>query len=229
MSSNRLPGKTLMSLGDDFVLGCVVNALRRTKLASGMTVTTSQDPSDDPIANWCRQVGVDCYRGALEDVAGRALAAAHAVGAEAFVRISGDSPLIDPALVDHAISLFRLADFDLVTNVFPRSFPRGQSVEVVRVSALAAAYAGGLSGAEKEHVTTALYTRSATYSIVNFTVADLEQPPHEGASSEVNLAVDEFLDLERCRGIVQALYPQHPWEAGWHRCASIGAKLEQKL
>ncbi len=228
MSSTRLPGKSLAPLGDDVVLGYVVRALNRAEHASGLTVTTSTHPTDDPLAEWCRRAGVACFRGSLDDVAGRALAAADAVGAEAFVRISGDSPLIDPVLVDHAISLFQKADCDLTTNVFPRTFPRGQSVEVIRYSALAAAYSGGLSSYEREHVTTALYSRPDSYSIVSFTSDDLGAPSSEHASGEVDLAVDEPPDLDRCRGIIKALQPEHPWEAGWRRCAAIGSELERR-
>lgn len=222
MSSTRLPGKSLAPLGDGVVLDYVVGALNRVARSSGVTVATSTDSSDDPIAEWCHQAGVQCFRGSLDDVAGRALAAAEEVEAEAFVRISADSPLIDPSLVDHAISLFRDADCDLVTNVFPRTFPRGQSVEVILRSALAAAYSGGLSSVEREHVTTALYQRPDSYTIVNFTVEDLELP----SAGSVDMAVDELAHLERCRGIVTALLPEHPWEAGWRRCADIGSELD---
>jgi spore coat polysaccharide biosynthesis protein SpsF len=222
MSSTRLPGKSLAPLGDDVVLGYVVRALSRVQRSTGVTVTTSTDSSDDPIAEWCHQRGVNCFRGSLNDVAGRALAAAEEVGAESFVRISGDSPLIDPSLVDHAISLFRHADCDVATNVFPRTFPRGQSVEVILRSALAAAYSGGLSSIEREHVTTALYERPESYAIVNFTLEDLGLQ----SAATIEMAVDELTHLKRCRRIVTALLPEHPWEAGWRRCADIGSELD---
>jgi spore coat polysaccharide biosynthesis protein SpsF len=228
MSSSRLPGKSLANLGDDVVLGYVVSSLRRVNRASGLTVATSIDATDDPIAEWCHQTGVDCFRGSLRDVAGRALAAACRVSAEAFVRISGDSPLIDPALVDHAIALFQNTSSDLVTNVFPRSFPRGQSVEIVRKSALDAAYAAGMSETEMEHFTTALYGQPDSYTIVNFTAEDFGLSASEDAEADVDLAVDELADLERCRGIVRALAPEHPWEAGWRRCVAIGSELASR-
>ena len=50
---------------------------------------------------------------------------------KSFVRISADSPLIDPSLIDKAVTLFKKNRFDIVTNVFPRTFPKGFSVEVV--------------------------------------------------------------------------------------------------
>lgn len=56
MSSTRLPGKTLAPLGDDVVLGYVVRALSQAEHSTGLTITTSADDTDDPIAEWCSQV-----------------------------------------------------------------------------------------------------------------------------------------------------------------------------
>lgn len=214
-----------MRIGMDVVLGYVVTALHHVQLTSGLVVATSTHPTDEPIAEWCHRARVDCFRGSLEDVAERALGACDAAGAETFVRISGDSPLIDPSLVDHAIALSRETSCDLVTNVFPRSFPRGQSVEVVRRSALASVYEAGISYAEKEHVTAALYAQPESYSIVNFAAEDLEPHLLHKSYADIGLAVDEQSDLDRCRGVVEALHPEHPWHAGWERCAVIGASL----
>lgn len=50
---------------------------------------------------------------------------------KSFVRISADSPLMDPSLIDRAVSLFKKNRYDIVTNVFPRTFPKGFSVEVI--------------------------------------------------------------------------------------------------
>ena len=70
-----------------------------------------------------------------------------------FLRISGDSPLIDYKLADQAISILnKNKRYDLVTNIFPRSFPKGQSVEIIRTSMLKK-HIDKMSKLEKEHVT----------------------------------------------------------------------------
>ena len=72
--------------------------------------------------------------------------------------ISGDSPLIDSTLVDRLVSVFRESDRpDLVTNVARRTFPKGQSIEVVSVEALRTRVLDGMSPTEKEHVTESFY------------------------------------------------------------------------
>ena len=47
------------------------------------------------------------------------------------IRISGDSPFIDPSIVKTMICLSKNTKFDLISNKFPRSFPKGQTVEII--------------------------------------------------------------------------------------------------
>jgi spore coat polysaccharide biosynthesis protein SpsF len=146
MSSARVPGKVLRPLAGRPLLGHLLDRLARTALP--VVVATSDDPSDDAVAEFCP----GAYRGPLEDVAKRFLGAAAAHDIDPIVRVSGDSPLLDPGIVERAVSLWEPGV--IVTNVRPRTFPTGQSVEVFAVDALEAAADEG-----REHVTTGLYDR----------------------------------------------------------------------
>ena len=88
--------------------------------------------------------------------------------APALVRINGDSPLMDPAVVDRGIGEYNGAGVDLVTNVRPRSFPKGHSVEVVSLAALQDASRQELTADDREHVTRFLYANPDRYRIRNF-------------------------------------------------------------
>ena len=45
--------------------------------------------------------------------------------AKYFVRVSGDSPLIDPKIIDKAVKISkRHKEYDIVTNVFPERFQK---------------------------------------------------------------------------------------------------------
>ncbi len=227
MSSSRLPGKSLTPLGDDVVLGYVTSAIKQCANVSEIVVVTSKDPSDNAIEDWCRFRGLAVTRGSLENVTERVLEAAQEYGAQAFVRVSGDSPLIDPRLVDYAVSLFRAHDYDVVTNVFPRTFPPGQSVEVVRTASLAVTCSDGLTSFEEEHVTQVFYQHPERFNIRNFEVAELAGS--SGMTSDaagIHLAVDDPIDLARCERVVRALGPVRPWDAGWVACSQIAMGME---
>jgi spore coat polysaccharide biosynthesis protein SpsF (cytidylyltransferase family) len=150
MTSSRLPGKVLVDLAGRPALTWLLERLERAEGLDALVVATSTHPSDDAIAIYCAARGTACARGDLEDVAARMVAAARGAGLDAFVRVSGDSPLLDQRLVARGARLMRERPTDLVTNVRPRTYPPGQSVEVVRTEALAARPGG-------EHVTDRLY------------------------------------------------------------------------
>jgi spore coat polysaccharide biosynthesis protein SpsF (cytidylyltransferase family) len=198
MYSQRLPGKVLMELGDRPALAQLLDRLERARELDGIVVATSNEPDDDAVAAFCAERGTRCHRGPLDDVARRM---ADAAGDwEAFVRVNGDSPLLDPALVDHGVRLYRASgDVDLVSNVWPRrSFPRGQSVEVVRTAVLRAAL-DELDADGREHVTLRLYDRSGV-RVLGFAA--------EHDASDRSLALDTPQDAERLRELVGI-------EGGW--------------
>lgn len=205
MTSTRLPGKVLRRVRDRPLLQYLLERLQRCDRLDGVTVATSVDPSDDPIETFCVEFGVSCYRGSLDDVARRCADAAGSRGWDAFVRLCADSPLLDPALVDRAIAEYRSREVDLVTNIFPRSYPHGQSVEVVRTSEFTRVVELMTSADDRQHVTRYYYRHAERYRIYN-------------VRSEVNygdlvLAVDTPGDLQRFETLVAGFERPH-WEYG---------------
>ena len=209
MSSSRLPGKMLMNIGGRLLLDRVINRITLAKKVSKLVVATSTDPGDDMIADFCAKKGIACYRGSLEDVAGRFIQLINGEKAEAFIRINGDSPLIDPLLIDRAVAYFEMGECDLVTNVFMRSFPKGQSVEILLTETFRKAYAEMTNVDEFEHITKVYYTNPENFRILNFTSG--------GTYSELNMCVDTLEDMNRIERLISNL----PVDTlGWKEIAS---------
>ena len=199
MTSSRLPAKPLRDLAGRELLGRVIDRVSVARSISRVIVATSTSDTDDPVAAFCDREATLCFRGSLDDVTSRLLAAAADSGAEAFVRISGDSPIIDPELIDRAVDCFAKNCPDLATNVFPRTFPAGQSVEVVNASALRRLWSQQSDAADaaelNEHVTMGFYRSPESWDIVNFTSGLLGPHP--------SMAVDTPEDLVRIRQLIQ--------------------------
>lgn len=168
MSSSRLPGKVMRRLDGEPMLGALINRLAQARSISSIVIATSDGMDDDAITDFCRTTRTACFRGPLDNVAMRLADAAQDAGATAFARVSGDSPFMDPDLVDAVVALFERQEVDLATNVQVRTFPKGQSVEVVRVDALRRAQ-GMMAPGEAEHVTPVFYRRPHDFRIANLT------------------------------------------------------------
>jgi spore coat polysaccharide biosynthesis protein SpsF len=226
MTSTRLPGKALMQFGGNVLLGHVIDAAFHAHHTSGVVVVTSTHGSDDPIDDWCSSHGVSIWRGPLDDVASRMVGAAKHYERSAFVRISGDSPMIDPAIISEGSALFASGSYDLVTNVNPRAFPPGQSVEVVSASILDRFIReGALSKYDREHVTPVLYRNQNRLRVRRFGPIDVPSRPSPSLADKdftgVTLTVDTADDAARFRAILQGLNGEPAWCQGWYRCVQL--------
>lgn len=198
-SSVRCPGKMLRPLHGRPMIDWVIEAARHAEAAGALdavAVATSVDASDDALAAHVTALGIAVHRGPLDDVARRMLDAATALNCDAFVRINGDSPLLDSGLIKQAAELFRAGGHDLVSNVVMRSFPKGQSVEVISVAAMRDAVVQMAAADEREHVTPYFYRNGGRFRIKSF-VAD-EPMPH------LQMSVDTEEDFTRCATVIAA-------------------------
>lgn len=93
MSSSRLPGKALLKLNDTTILEHLLKKLKSTQRR--VIVATSTHTSDDILEEICLDMGVDCYRGSLENVFSRFLRVSEKYNAKIIVRITADNPFID--------------------------------------------------------------------------------------------------------------------------------------
>jgi len=202
MSSRRLPGKVLADVAGRPLLARQLERVARARRLDGLVVATSTESSDDPIAALCRSLGVDCARGSLHDVLERVAEAAAARGAEHVVRLTGDCPLLDPALLDHVVAIHRAGGHDYTSNALERTFPDGLDVEVVRHGALEEARREARDPYEREHVTPFLYRRPHRY--------DLRAVTGERSLGHLRWCVDEPADLAFVRAVFARLLPVAP-------------------
>ena len=198
MSSQRFPGKVLAPFRGKPVIVHVVDAVSEALSPQNVTVVTSTDTSDDPLAVYLQTQDVAVFRGALDNVLGRFCAALEVHPCDWVVRVCADSPLMAPSVIAQVAARAE-GRANLVTNVFPRTFPSGQSVEMVRSSTLAELNADELDAYEREHVTAHFYQHPDRFRIENVTSP-------AGDQSAINLAIDTVEDLQR----LEALDPTVP-------------------
>jgi spore coat polysaccharide biosynthesis protein SpsF len=196
MGSTRLPGKVLRSAAGKPLLGHLLDRIQEAKRLTGFAVITSTLPRDDCIADYCRARCVEVFRGSELDVLQRYAQAAAHFAAEVIVRITADCPLMDPLIVDKVVEHFLLAagKTDYVSNVHPRSFPKGMDVEVFSKKALQRAHLKSGDPYEREHVTPYFYRHPELFRLDNVSAPDGKRDP--GLSLTVDTEED-FLRVEK--------------------------------
>lgn len=204
MSSQRFYGKVLKEVKGKPLLQYILERVRRAKLVDEIVVATSLDREDVAIFDFCKSQRVTCHRGPLNDVAGRFKEVLDKYQFNDFVRVSGDSPLLDQRLIDEGIKIFRRGGFEIVTNVFKRTYPKGQSVEVLDSKTFVKSYEFMLKNPEDmEHVTPFFYRNHMNFKIFNFSL--------ERDYSRVQLSVDNPGDINTVSSIIAKMDSNH-WE-----------------
>tara|TARA_B100002052_G_scaffold299188_1_gene336234 strand:- start:20406 stop:21173 length:768 start_codon:yes stop_codon:yes gene_type:complete len=150
MNSNRLPGKVLMNLANKPVLIHIVERLSYCKLIDSIVVATSNENSDDSIAELCSRNNIECFRGSLNDVLDRYYQSSKTYNAEAILRITGDCPVIDPIIVDAVVDGYLKGNFDCYG--LGGQFPDGLDCTVYSFRALEKAWKEAVLPSEREHV-----------------------------------------------------------------------------
>ena len=123
---------------------------------------------------------------------------------KSFIRISADSPLIDSKIIDNIIKIFSSNKYDIVTNVFPRSFPKGLSVEAIKTKVFFKNFKNIQKKKEfREHVSMYFYKNSNNFKIYNL--------KNNKNLSHVNLSVDNINDLNFIRYIFRKKLNKLKW------------------
>ena len=202
VSSSRLPGKVLLPILGEPMLLRQIERLNRCSGLDKLIVATSTDPTDDSLELECEKRGVECFRGSLNDVLDRFIQAANPYDPETVVRLTGDCPLADPALIDEVIKYFYEGNYYYVSNCDPPTFPDGLDVEVMRFSSLEAAHREAVLPSDREHVTPFIRSHPERFRLGNY-ACDTNR-------SHLRWTVDEPEDFEFVRSIYEKLYPAKP-------------------
>lgn len=157
MGSTRLPGKVLMPVnGESSILATLLQRLAPSKQIDQIIVATTNLPEDQAIADFCDEMGVNCFRGSDWDVLDRFYQAANSLEQtpSTIVRICCDNPLHHHSVADFVIDHYHRsgADYFSNSNQEPDFLEDGFDTEVFRYTALADAWEKAELLSEREHV-----------------------------------------------------------------------------
>ncbi|MFU8788431.1 MAG: cytidylyltransferase domain-containing protein [Methylobacter sp.] len=167
MGASRLPGKVLMNIHGKPAIQRLVDRLRTCRLLDDIVIATTTNKNDDPLAKWCADYDVACFRGSEEDVLNRVVEAHHFMQSDLVVEITGDCPLTDPQIVDLGVETFLAHSVDVVTNCGPSlTWPMGQYVQVFPLELLADVDRTVDDVVVHEHVSLYFYEHPEKYKLI---------------------------------------------------------------
>jgi spore coat polysaccharide biosynthesis protein SpsF len=229
MGSQRLPGKSLETIGDRPLLAWTMTSVLAVADLTELVVATTEDPADDPLVALIENAGVRVHRGPVHDVLARCWAAVEGFAPDVVLRQTGDNPFCDPRVAAAQVHALVERGLDYVGIA---GWPLGIAAEVCTASALAAAARESIDPAEREHVLPFVYRRPERFRLGNLNPS----PPLRAGAASLRFTVDTAEDLAFARSIagylrhgppvlldeLQQILARHP------ELAMINAHVEQK-
>lgn len=196
--STRLPGKTLLKLGEESLIWHIFKRLSYCKFVQKTVLATTTNVDDDKLVDWAKSEGVEVYRGSETNVLSRFYEAACTFNADVIVRITGDDPFKDPEVVDRVINEFFSENLDFAFNNYPPSYPEGLDVEVFSFKSLKCAFENSEDQFEFEHVTQFFYRNMNLFKTKNI--------PYHVDLSNLRWTIDEEVDYQMALMVYEELY-----------------------
>ena len=186
-SSKRFKDKVLFNIyGKPLILHVIEKIKKSNKI--DIIVSTSKKKGDDTLVKLLIKNKIKFFRGSLNNVAKRLYETAIFKNQKFFLRVSADSPLIDFQIINKIINIHKKnKSYDLITNIFPKTFPSGQSVEIIKTKTLGKNLKF-FSRLDKEHVTRYFYENPSKFKIKNFL--------NKNSSNLRKLSIDSPNDLK---------------------------------
>ena len=195
--SKRFPNKIFHKIGKYSVLDHVIRRIKKTKFKKKIIIASSIKTKRKKIISIAKKNKCMYFFGSEKDVLKRFYKTAKKFDLKFIMRISGDSPFIDPNIIQKAYLIFKKKKFDVVTNILYPTFPKGMSVEIFNISTLKRLNKTVKNLNEREHVTSFIYKNFKLFKINNF-------------KSKTNLrnlsfTVDTLTDLKKMKFIYSEL------------------------
>lgn len=195
MGSTRLPGKVMMTIGGEPLIGRIFYRIGFLKTGASLVVATTVKPEDDAIVRYCEKNGVDCFRGSEENVLERYYLCAKKYGFSDIVRLTADNPFVDVEELDRLMELHKRTSSDY-THSFGE-LPAGAGAEIFTFATLEKSYRRAAKKNHFEHVNEYIQENPSLFKITALHVSQGKKRP------DARLTVDTEEDMRRARFIVE--------------------------
>lgn len=169
MTSSRLPGKMLLPIKTKPAIEWVIDSAKKINGIDKIVLATSKESTDDALANFCANKGIECHRGDLNNVLERFYEAATKYNASNIMRITGDCTFLDPDICSGILYMLQDGGYDYVSNALNPTFPDGLDCEAFTMQTLKNVYKKSEGELFTEHVTTYINYNRSQFNIGHYT------------------------------------------------------------
>ena len=214
MGSTRLPGKSMMPLAGEPLVGRILERLKRCRAPDQIVLATTEKPEDDVLAALADGNGVAHFRGAESDLVARCYGAAERFDAEIVVRFPADNPCPEPAEIDRIVDAHEFGQGVFTSNLSPmldNGYPDGIGAEVFDFTTLAEIQQSCADPFKREHLHLNVFDYKSQ-TVVNPDRYRVKTIPCPAAFRRPDLVLDVNTQEEYAfmAALYAYLYPRNP-------------------
>jgi spore coat polysaccharide biosynthesis protein SpsF (cytidylyltransferase family) len=163
LTSNRLPRKVFLNLGDYTVITLQYERLKKASSINKIIYAIPDSASNDDLAKYLQDKNIDYYRGSESNVLSRYLNLYKDLNPSCIFRLTADCPLVDPLLIDFCYAKHVQGRHDYTK--LGTTFADGLGVEILSKKAMEFLQNSETTDFDKEHVTTHIKRNPEGFSI----------------------------------------------------------------
>lgn len=209
--STRLPAKILKEVNGMTLLEIHLRRILQAKTISKLKIATTDEEGAKYIVEVADKVGVEYYKGSVDDVLERFYGAAASEKPDYVIRLTSDCPLIDPSVIDELVNYAITHDYDYV-RTDASSFPDGLDTEVMKFSALEKAFNEAQLKSEREHVTPYVWKNGTADGGTLFKSYKYPNPLGDLNANDFRITIDEPEDFEVIKVLIDNLGIERNWK-----------------
>ena len=137
MNSKRLPGKSIMTLGDFTLIEWVINIAKAVNNVSYIFLATSKRKDCDDLCRIAERHNIKIIRGDENNVLSRYIKILNNYKIDNIIRITGDDPCHDTDLINKALEVFNSENYDyLLSSTYKIPLIDGLIFEIFKANLL---------------------------------------------------------------------------------------------
>jgi spore coat polysaccharide biosynthesis protein SpsF len=215
MGSSRLPGKSMMDLAGEPLVGRILERAKRCTKLDDIVLAIPDTPKDLVLEQVGRNHSIKVFRGSELDLLDRYYQAAIWSKADIVGRLPADNPTPEPSeidrIVEHHLSLGRRGFSSNLSQIGNSEYPDGIGAEVFDFSLLEETRSKNRDLRQREHVHLNFFDYSTGNAVdVQWCPISTVKCPESFRRPDLVLDVNTPEQYEFMRQLYEYLYPRNP-------------------
>ena len=215
MGSTRLPGKSMMDLAGEPLVGRILERVKRCKSLDDIVLAIPDTPRDGVLRQLGERHGIKVFAGSESDLLERYFEAVTWSAADIVGRLPADNATPEPSeidrIVDHHLALGRPGFSSNLSVIGDSEYPDGIGAEVFDFSLLAEARDRHYDPRQREHVHLNFYDYTTGKAVDEvWCPISTVKCPAEFRRPDLILDVNTQEQYEFMRQLYAYLYPRNP-------------------